>query len=245
MRVPSMLVTDESETLSTSVVVPAFNEEHALRAMVEDVRTALGGRAMTFEIVIIENGSSDATAAIAAALADEHPEVRASSDPRADYGAALKRGLLMARGRQVVTFDVDFYDIEFLDRALQLLDESGAGIVVGTKRGEGSRDERPLVRRLVTAGFALVLRRGFGLRASDTHGMKAMDRERVRPLAERCQLGTDLFDTELVLRAERAGVGVVELPVVVTELRPPRSSIGRRVLRTPVGLVRLKLALRS
>jgi hypothetical protein len=162
-----------------------------------------------------------------------------------DYGLALRRGLLSARGDVVVNFDVDYYDLDFFDKAVALLDELGAGIVVGAKRGAGAEDTRALPRRLVTGAFSLLLRRGFGLKVYDTHGMKALDRAQVTPLAERCRLGTDLFDTELVLRAERAGLVVAEIPVRVEERRPARSPIARRVLRTALGLRKLRLSLRE
>jgi glycosyltransferase AglD len=222
-----------------SVVLAAHNEEAMLRSTVEEIVGELQAHGVAFEIVVVENGSVDATAALADTLADEHPEVRAFHEPAADYGRALRRGLLSSRGGIVVNFDVDYYDIGFLAAASELIRMGRADIVVGTKRGPGSQDERAIGRRITTAGFALVLRVGFGLRASDTHGMKAFDRARLAPLAERCELGTDLFDTELVLRAERAGFVVAELPVRVVELRPARSSIIRRIARTPGGLVRL------
>jgi hypothetical protein len=95
----------------------------------------------------------------------------------------------------------------------------------------------------VTFGFAAVLRVGFGLRVSDTHGMKALDRKRVLTLAEVCRSDGELFDTELILRAERAGAGVEELPVTVSERRPSRTSITRRAVRTLAGLARLRVAL--
>jgi hypothetical protein len=171
--------------------------------------------------------------------------VTALSDPTPDYGQALRRGLLAATGDVVVSFDVDYFDLAFLDDAVDVIRSGRAGVVVGTKRGAGAQDDRPLPRRMVTGGFALLLRVGFGLRASDTHGMKAVDRARLVPLAERCQLGTDLFDTELVLRAERAGIVVHEIPVHVEELRPARSPIARRILRTVGGLRKLRVSLRE
>jgi hypothetical protein len=73
--------------------------------------------------------------------------------------------------------------------------------------------------------------------------MKVMRRQDLLPLVDACQFGADLFDTELVLRAERAGLGVAELPVTVRNTRPPRSSIVRRIPRSLGGLLRLKLAL--
>ncbi len=230
--------------LDRTVVLPAHNEEEILATTVAELVEGLRARGATFEIIIVENGSSDTTAELAAGLAAEHPEVVAVSDPTPDYGRALRRGLLTARGDVVVNFDVDYYDLEFLDQAVALV-QDGAGIVVGTKRGAGAQDDRPLPRRVVTGVFAGLLRVGFGLRASDTHGMKALDRARVVPLAERCQLGTDLFDTELVLRAERAGLVVAEVPVRVVERRPARSPIARRVLRTLLGLRKLRVALRE
>jgi hypothetical protein len=96
---------------------------------------------------------------------------------------------------------------------------------------------------MITAGFSTILRLGFGLTVSDTHGMKAMRRLAVDPIVHRCRNGTDLFDTELVLRAARAGLVVDEVPVTVEERRPSRTPIGRRIVRTMFGLVRLRFQL--
>ena len=234
---------ESSVVPAVSVVLPAHNEEDMLQATVGDIIDGLRIRGGSFEVIVVENGSTDATAAIAEGLAGEHPEVRSFRSDEPDYGKALRRGLLASTGEVVVNFDVDYYDLGFLDIAVEAV-RAGAGVVVGSKRGAGAQDDRPVSRRLVTAGFAFVLRAGFGLRASDTHGMKALDRARLVPLAERCVLGKDLFDTELVLRAERGGLEVREIPVHVEERRPARSSILRRIVRTPLGLVKLWRALR-
>jgi hypothetical protein len=96
---------------------------------------------------------------------------------------------------------------------------------------------------VITAGFSTLLRGGFGLHVSDTHGMKAMRREVVQPIVLECRFTTDLFDTELVLRADRAGLPVTEVPVTVEERRPSRTPIVRRIARTLVGLARLRIVL--
>lgn len=224
--------------------MPAHNEAAFLEASVRDVVTGLSGRGLDFEVIVVENGSADATADLAGRLAVECPEVRNLSLARADYGAALRAGFLASTKDVVVNFDVDYYDLEFLDHALATLAEpDGPVVVVGTKRGPGATDTRPLPRRLVTAGFSLVLRHGFGLRVSDTHGMKAFRRRCVEDLVRRCRFGTDLFDTELILRAEREGLRTGELGVVVAERRPSRTPIAHRIARTLVGLVRLRVTL--
>lgn len=224
--------------------MPAHNEEELLDASVEEVTAGLSARGLSYEVIVVENGSHDETPRIAARLAGASAEVRVLSLPRADYGRALRTGLLAAGGDLVVNFDVDYIDLGFLDAVLARFEEpEPPAVIVGSKRAPDAHDERSWPRRFVTWGFAAVLRVGFGLRVSDTHGMKALDRARVLPVAEASRSDGELFDTELILRAERAGLGVEERPVMVSERRPSRTSITGRALRTLLGLARLRVAL--
>jgi glycosyltransferase AglD len=230
-----------------SVVMPAYNEQALLAASVRDIVNGIRGWGIEFEVLVVENGSTDDTRSIASSLERELSEVRVQHLRQANYGDALRSGLLGANGDVVVTFDVDYYDLHFLKQALGLLESSEDGeritIVVASKRAVGARDERAPLRRLATAVFDGILRMIFRIRASDTHGMKVLRRRPLLDFAERCRAGPDLFDTELVIRAERAGMRVEEIPVTVAERRPSRTSIMRRVPRTLFGLVRLRLAL--
>ncbi len=227
-----------------TVVMPAHNEEGYLRTAVHDVVEALRSRGLDFEVVVVENGSTDASAAIARQAADELPEARAISMAEPDYGKALKTGFREAKGDLVAIFDVDYYDFDFLDNALKLIDRpDGPDVVVGSKRGAGAVDTRAWKRRMVTAVFSLILRVGFGLKVSDTHGIKVVRRAPLKELAASCRYGTDIYDTELILRAERAGLKVVAIPVTVEERRPSRSSIVKRIPRTVLALTRLRVAL--
>ncbi len=227
-----------------SVVMPAHNEEAFLGPAVRDVVDALTTRDLDFEVVVVENGSSDATAEVARGLAEERTEVRVLSLPDPDYGGALKYGFLESTGDLVAIFDVDYYDFVFLDRAVATIEApDGPDIVVGAKRGVGAVDARAWPRRTVTTVFSLILRYAFGLKVADTHGIKVVRRAPLKDLAAACRYGTDLFDTELILRAERAGLQVAAIPVTVQENRPSRTSIFRRIPRTLLGLARLRLAL--
>ena len=144
-----------------------------------------------------------------------------------------------------MNFDVDLYDLRFLEQALaRIATPDGPSIVVASKRGDDANDTRHWTRKVVTGVFTFLLRRGFGLKVSDTHGMKAMRRADVVPLAKKCLFGTDLFDTELVLRTERAGFLTSEIGVTIEETRPARTPIAGRIIRSVRGLGKLWLALR-
>jgi dolichyl-phosphate beta-glucosyltransferase len=228
--------------------MPAHNEASRLAPSADDAPRGRRARGEPFELLVIENGSTDATALVAGDLAVRDAEVSVRSLASADYGAAIREGILAADGAIVVLFDVDYYDIDFLDRGVARIrtpapGELPAAIVVGSKRAPGTTDTRPWARRFVSATFATVLHVGFGLSVSDTHGMKLMHREQIELLARQCRTGADLFDTELVLRAERAGLAVAELPVTVRELRPSRTPVAKRALRTIAGLLRLRVIL--
>jgi glycosyltransferase involved in cell wall biosynthesis len=236
----------ESAPVAISVVMPAYNEATIIERSLAELLAGLRDRGEPFEIVVVENGSTDDTEQRARAVAAANPEVRVLHRAVADYGNALRDGLLDARGDIDVNFDCDYYDLGFISRAVDRMRDADrpATIVVGSKRAPGADDRRSFSRRFVTATFSTVLRVGFGLTVSDTHGMKALRREPLLPVVARCRYGRDLFDTELILRAEQAGLAVTEIPVDAEELRPARTSITRRIPRTISGLARLWFSLR-
>ncbi len=232
-----------------SIVVPAYNEAALLDQTVRELVEGLRALGQPFELHIVENGSTDGTLTVLRQIEAAVPEVRGHSMRVADYGEALRTGLLASKTDVAVIFDADFWDLQFMKEALSVLDTgsepTGPVIVVGSKRAPGSHDDRGAVRRLATNVFSTLLRAGFGLTVSDTHGMKVLNLGVVRPIVRSCRNGSDLFDTELILRAERAGYAVAEVPVSVAELRPARTSIARRVPRTLLGLVKLRIHLGS
>ncbi len=228
---------------SLSVVFPAYQEEEYLPSAVRDVVSGLRECNAEFEVIVVENGSRDRTKEVADELAAEFPEVISMSHHEPDYGKALRAGLMRASKTFVVNFDVDLYDLGFAKRAVAKAEAERLAIVVGSKRGAGANDTRPPLRKIVTFTFSSILKVGFGLQVSDTHGMKVLRRAQVVPIAEKCLFGTDLFDTELVLRTERAGLRTGELGVTVEEKRVARTPIVSRITRSLAGLARLRVAL--
>jgi hypothetical protein len=88
------------------------------------------------------------------------------------------------------------------------------------------------------------LRVATGFRGTDTHGLKAFVRARLEPVVRACTVERDLFASELVIRAQRTGRDVREIPIALREKRPPSVQLLRRVPRVLKGLLQLGWAIR-
>jgi glycosyltransferase involved in cell wall biosynthesis len=234
-----------------SVVIPVYNEEGILREAITElldgfdvVRTALGWDDLSFEVIIAENGSRDRTVELAEHLANERPEVRMFSLGEPNYGKALRRGILEAKGTWVICDEIDLCDIDFHRRALENLRHADADMVVGSKAMKGASDHRPLMRRAATRVLNGMLRAALDFRGTDTHGLKAFHRETLIPVVEQCVIDRDLFASELVIRAGRAGLRVIEIPVRLDEKRPPAINLVKRVPNVLRGMVKLTRVIR-
>jgi glycosyltransferase involved in cell wall biosynthesis len=238
-------------TPDVSIVIPVYNEEGILRVAVtellaglDDVRRALHAPELRFEIVLAENGSRDRTAELAAHLADERPEVRTFSLGEPNYGKALRRGILEARGAIVICEEIDLCDLDFHRRALEHLRHHDCDLVIGSKAMKGASDQRPLLRRAATRVINGMLRVALDFRGTDTHGLKAFDRRALLPVVEACVIDRDLFASELVIRAARAGLRVLEIPVRLHEKRPPAINLVKRVPHVLRGMAKLTYVIR-
>jgi len=226
-----------------SILIPIYNEEKILEESVRDIVRGADPLNIPYELVLCENGSKDRTVEIGERLARELPQVRLLRCPTPDYGSALLLGIREARGANIVCFEIDFYDVPFIEIAHVLLKKYDA--VIGSKRARGARDRRPLIRRLITFGFNLFLRVFFKFTGTDTHGIKAFRAAPVRPLADACQTRRDIFTTELVIRMERADLRVCEIPLEIVERRPAPVNILKRIPSTVKNLWKLWKATRG
>lgn len=227
-----------------SIVIPVYNEEGILHSAVVDLIDRLRELAWPYEIILAENGSSDRTVADAQSLAERFKQIRVFSLGEPNYGKALRRGILEARGEFVVCDEIDLCDTDFYRRALELLERDACDLVVGSKVLGGSSDERPLLRRAGTKAVNSLLRVALGFRGTDTHGLKAFRRAPLVEIARTCLVDRDLFASELVIRAERGGIRIREIPVRVLEKRPPSIHLFRRVPNVLKGVARLFWAIR-
>lgn len=231
---------------TASIVIPVYNEEGLLQAAVHDliVRLAEELPELTYEILITENGSTDETLELAYELERKHAQVRVLHSPEPNYGRALRRGILEARGVYVLCDEIDICDVDFHKRALALLLADQADMVVGSKAHPDANDQRPAMRRAGTTVINGLLRVFLGFKGTDTHGLKAFHKDRLTPVVSRCIVDKDLFASEFVIRAERDAYRVVEVPIVIAEKRPPSINLGKRVPRVLKDLAKLTWAIR-
>jgi glycosyltransferase involved in cell wall biosynthesis len=233
----------EAPRTQLSILIPVYNEEAILEHSVRDLVSGCDAAQIPYELVLCENGSRDRTVEIAERLCAELPSVRLLRYHEPNYGGALNAGIQGARGRNIICFEIDFYDIAFVEIANVMLKKYDA--VIGSKRAPGSRDRRPWIRRFITWGFNTFLRVFFRFKGTDTHGIKAFRAEPAKPIAASCRTDRDIFTTELVIRMERSDLRMCEIPLEIEELRPAPINIAKRVPHTLKNLWRLWKATRG
>ena len=228
-----------------SIVIPIYRERGFLRQSLASLVKQLEYHEVSHDILLVEQFSDEATVAESRSVAELFPTVRHELLPKPNFGLAMRHGMLMAEGDIIVNFDIDYWDVTFVRMCLATMIAFDIDIVIGSKNARLSVDGRAFSRRLISNGFRLVLQTFFGLRVSDTHGIKAWHRSpRLMQLIRECRFNEEIFDTELVIRGERAGFRLFELPVTVVEQRTPRSSIFARIPGAMLHLAQLYLLLR-
>ena len=224
-----------------SVVVPVFNEEDIVIHSAAQIYDICKRKELDFELIFVENGSIDGTLSLLKTFVSKKEECRLVTLDLANYGNALKQGFLSSENQIVISFDIDYFSEDFLEDALKL-DKKYAAITA-SKRLVKSDDGRRFIRRLATFIFVTLLKLLFKTKLSDTHGMKAVRKDSVINQIDNVVSTQDLFDTELLIRIERSGNKILEVPAVINEIRPSVSVIYKRIPRTISSLIKLKAQL--
>jgi glycosyltransferase involved in cell wall biosynthesis len=198
-------------------MIPIYNERELARSEVRQLLGDLNATGLDYELLLVENGSTDDTLQILQQTAQEDPHIVLGSLPVANYGLALRHGILKSTKDIVVIFNLELRDMGFMQLCLN--DLPSYDLIIASKMMPGAKDERPFLRRVTSRGFNLFLRWVWGFRGTDTHGMKGFWRESITPIARRVVTDGFIFETELVIRAARMGLRIKEIPVQVKELR--------------------------
>ncbi len=228
--------------LQVDIVVPVRNEERDLapsvRRLVSYLRECFPFSA---RVTIADNGSTDATWAIASLLARELPEVRAIHMDLPGRGRALRAIWSESDAEVLAYMDVDLStDLNALLPLVAPLLSGHSDLAIGTRLARGSRVIRGPKRELISRSYNLLLRTLMGARFSDAQcGFKAIRRDQARALLPLTQDTGWFFDTELLVLAERAGLRIHEIPVDWVDDLDSRVDIIATALADLRGMARL------
>lgn len=210
-------------TPETSILLPCLNEEKSipyclkeLRETVHDLKAKSGGAC---EVIVIDNGSADGSAALIQEAMKTFPELILANEPVRGYGSAYLRGLSVARGKYIFMADMDgSYDFRELPKFISKLKE-GCGLVVGNRFGgkiSGAVMEKSAMpwhhRRIGNPFLSYLVKICFGVPISDIHcGMRAMTSGAAKTISP--QTAGMEFASEMIVKAAKRNVRMAEIPI--------------------------------
>jgi dolichyl-phosphate beta-glucosyltransferase len=227
-----------------SVVIPAHNEVERIGPTLERVLEYLAQQGYTFEVIVVDDVSQDATADVVARFQQRTPQLRlVQRTAQPGKGAAVQAGMLAAKGRWVVFSDADLSTpIEEVEKLLVAVEREGYDAAIGS-RGLPQSDLRvrqPWYRETMGRGFNLMVRaialHGF----RDTQcGFKLFRGEAAQELFRRQTIMGFAFDVEVLFLAVKRGLRIKEVPV--TWINSPRSKVdpirdSLRMARDMIGI---------
>jgi len=228
-----------------SVVIPAYNEAARITEPLRQVARYLVEHHPASEIVVVDDGSTDDTRRVLEGLRAELrlPLTVLGSVENRGKGAAVRTGMLAARGDLVLMSDADLSTpIEELEKLLAAL-RPGIEIAIGSRKMAGAviEQHQPPLREAMGRAFTW-LTRALVVDVSDvTCGFKLFRRSAAREIFSRTVLEDWSFDAEALFLARRLALGLVEVPVRWRDAAGTKVRRGRDAYRAAVGLVRIRL----
>jgi dolichyl-phosphate beta-glucosyltransferase len=229
-----------------SLVIPAYNEAQRLPAVLDAARAYLDAEfADRYEVLVVDDGSRDGTAELLDGLAVGWPQLRVVTHPtNRGKGAAVRTGMLEARGQYLLFADADGATPWVEERRLRAAIEAGAEVAVGSRLLDDAAQRRP-DRRWGGRLFAWLVRRLVPLPVRDSQcGFKMFRGEVARRLFGECREDGYLFDVVVLALAARWGCRIAEVPICWRDVPGSKLRPIRDGLRMLLGLVRLRAALR-
>jgi dolichyl-phosphate beta-glucosyltransferase len=220
-----------------SVVIPAYNEEERLGPTLERILGYLSGCGYPFEVIVVDDGSTDGTAAAARRVSEGRGIVRlVSNETNRGKGFSVRRGVEEARGEYILFSDADLSTpIEELRRLFPAILEEGCDIAIGSRavRGSDVRVHQPWYRELMGKIFNKIVRLVAVRGVKDTQcGFKLFRGAVARELFAVQRVEGFSFDVEALYLARKAGRRIAEVPV--TWYNSPRSRV--RIVGDPARM---------
>jgi len=216
------------EQRSGSIIIPVHNEATILHQNISILRDYLSENLDDYEIILIENGSTDDTKQIINFLSQKLTDVTALYLPNASLGNAIKHGIKNSVHNKVVYYPIDLsVNLDYIPESIKELDYYD--IIIGSKRLKEGKDRRPIQRKVTSIGFHWLVKKLFGTKLSDTTCVKAYRKPIIVELINLVPPDSNVFETEILVEAQKMGLTLKEIPVRVTENRISRQSLPLKV----------------
>jgi glycosyltransferase AglD len=206
----------DGKTVDISVVFPAYNEVGYLDAAVEKTTQALNQFTNSYEIIIAEDGSIDGTAEHSEELAQKYPYIKhIHGEKRLGRGTALNNAFKQSQGSVLVYMDLDLAtDLKHLQPLVEAISVEGYDFATGSRMLPESKVERTLRRSISSKSYNFFVRHMLGSKLHDHQcGFKAFKREPTLQLLNEVAARHWFWDTEILVRAQKKGYKVKEIPV--------------------------------
>jgi len=231
-----------SERRSLSVIIPAYNEAERVVATIERIRHYCCERFDSFEIIVLDDGSGDATAGVVGTLQEHEPRLRLERFPvNRGKGAAVRAGMLLASSDLCLMCDADMSaPIEELEKLLPWIDR-GNDVVFGSRAlKESTIVRQPLYRHLMGKVFGLFARVFAVQGVRDPQcGFKLFTREAAQAIFRQTHIDGYAFDVEVLLLARKRGYAIKEVGISWSHSPQSRVRLFADSFRMAVDLCRV------
>jgi glycosyltransferase involved in cell wall biosynthesis len=233
---------------SVDVVIPVLNEAHVLE---KSVHTAIGylraNLPYSWQIVVVDNGSTDGTQEVARRLCEREPQMRFIHLYQRGRGRALRHAWLQSKADIVCYMDVDLSTkLDHFPELIDAIAQQGYDIATGSRLMRQSQTKRSLKREVISRIYNVFVKAILSTRFSDAQcGFKALSRKAVAAIVPQVEDQSWFFDTELLVLAEKQGYRIKDIPVVWVEDDDTRVKILQTGWEDIKGVFRLRQQLWS
>ena len=243
------------DDIKFSIVIPAYNEEGVITASLTQVLNFMTPFEPSFEIIVVDDGSSDKTAEKVADYAQYHPELKLIRAAHKGKAAAVRTGVLNTKGEFVLTVDADMATpIDELKRFMHWVDDHGYDIVIASREGRGAlRKGEPKFRHIIGRTFNLFVRLMALPEFPDTQcGFKLYKGELARDVFGRLVVYADhdevikkpffgAFDVEVLFISKLLGYKIKSVPVTWTYIKTSRLNFWGNSVKMALDVLKIRL----
>lgn len=232
-----------SNDLLLSLVIPAYNEEKRIGSSLAQIIAYFRRNGYSYELIVVDDGSTDGTVEIVKGLMDEAKDGRLLSTQHSGKGAAVRKGVLNAEGRYIFFTDADLSTpIVELDKFLEQLNQ-GHKVVIGSRKIAGANVEvhQSWLRESMGKVFTWLTNVILTKNISDvTCGFKGFSRPVAQEIFSRQRVNDWSFDAEILFLAQKYGYSIKEVPVCWRNDPATKVNLLKDTVRSFLGLLRIR-----